>query len=172
MPTAMDVARYFLATNPPNSISNLKIQKLCSYAQAVAVAYLGEGLFNEKIEMWDLGPVIRELYRCYRDYESGPIPAVPLDLSPFTMEQRLVLAGVNSHYSETHDAWGLCVRSHRDFPGIRGTNQVLTGQELKEAFENNSLVRKLRRGDVAPLPAREECAGSLSAEEFFDGLAS
>lgn len=172
MPTAMDVARYFLATNPPNSISNLKLQKLCAYAQAVAVSYLGTRLFNEKIEMWDLGPVVRELYRCYRDYESGPIPTVPLDLTPFTMEQRLVLAAVNSHYSETHDAWGLCVQSHRDFPGVRGTNQVLTETDLKDAFEGNPLVKKLRRGDATPLPDRVENVGVLSAEEFFNGLDS
>lgn len=168
MPTAMEVAAFFLASNPLNSISNLKLQKLCAYAQAVSIAYLGEKMFSENIEMWELGPVVREVYNAYKAYDDSPIPRPMLDLTPFTLQQRLVLAGVNNHYADVFDAWGLCQQSHREFPWKRGTNQILKDTDLKEAFAENPLVCQLRRGD-APLT---ESPKTVTAKEFFDALAS
>ncbi|OQY42717.1 MAG: hypothetical protein B6240_13665 [Desulfobacteraceae bacterium 4572_87] len=48
-------------------ISNLKLQKLVYYAQGFYLALYDEPLFNEPIEAWTHGPVIRELYRSYNE---------------------------------------------------------------------------------------------------------
>jgi uncharacterized phage-associated protein len=49
---ARDVARYFLAKSEPeagDTISNLKLQKLCYYAQGFHLAVFGEALFGDRI---------------------------------------------------------------------------------------------------------------------------
>lgn len=168
MSTALDVARFFLASNPPSSITDLKLQKLCAYAQAISCAYLDKKLFPEDVEMWELEPVVREVYRAYKGYDSDPIPAPPLDLTPFSMEQRLILAGVNTHYAETNDAWELCKKSHDDFPGVRGTNHCLSFEELKQAAQKSPVLTQLLQADN-PLPARSKKI--LSPEEVLHALA-
>lgn len=165
MATVLQVAEYFLSTNPTHSISDLKLQKLCCYAQAISIAYLDRPLFSEKIEMWELGPVVRELYDHYKQYGAKPIPAVKLDLTPFSMEARLVLAAVNDYYGSLFDAASLCEQSHRDFPGIRGSNMILDNAILKLAFADNNVVLSLQRADKCQVPAGEGC--TVSALEFL-----
>ena len=173
MASALDVAQFFLASNPPNSITNLKLQKLCAYAQAVCVAYLGKELFSDSIEMWDLGPVVPNVYHAYKKYDSQCIPQAKLNLSAFTMQQRLVLAGINGKYCEPYDAWGLCEQSHREFPGLRGSNQVLTFKDLQEAFQNNDLVKQLRRADEeAQQLTKEDLKNSIPFQGVCNALAS
>ena len=49
------------------NISNLKLQKLCYYAQGLCLAGFTTGaLFDEDIVAWQHGPVIRELWDTYR----------------------------------------------------------------------------------------------------------
>ena len=170
MATAMDVANFFLASNPRNSISNLKLQKLCAYAQALAVTYLGRKIFPENIEMWELGPVVREVYNKYKGHDNNPIPQTKLDVRPFSEQERFVLMCVNEHYARLYDAWGLCVQSHRDFPGVRGSNQVLTEEMLEQAFRDNHVVAWLRRCDATPLPDPSEKL--LSEEEFWNAVSA
>lgn len=170
MANAHDVANYFLATNPPDSITNLKLQKLCSYAQAISIAYLKKQIFPENIEMWELGPVVREIYDLYKKFDDKPIPKAILNLDPFLMDSRLILAAVNSYYSEPFNAWGLCVQSHRDFPGLRGSNQVLSFEDMSNAFAKNPLVVQLRRADEKR--GEIENTRTLSVKEFFDALDS
>ena len=147
MTSALDVARFFLASNPAGSITNLKLQNLCAYAQAVACSYLGEKIFQEDFEMWELGPVIPEIYKAYKAYYLDPIPTPRLDLSQFSMTERLVLAGVNTCLAEMFDAWDLCLKSHEDFPGVRGSNPRLTFEELQQAAHDSDIVRQLKQAD-------------------------
>jgi uncharacterized phage-associated protein len=77
MLSARDVARYFLSKVDEDSgdgISNLKLQKLVYYAQGYHLALYGRPLFAERIEAWEHGPVVPELYRVYREHGSAPIP--------------------------------------------------------------------------------------------------
>jgi uncharacterized phage-associated protein len=62
MISALDVAWYFVQKgNGDSSITQLKLQKLCYYAQGFYLANYGISLFSEAIEAWDYGPVIPEL---------------------------------------------------------------------------------------------------------------
>ena len=78
MVTAKDVAEYFLSLNNPelgDSISNLKLQKLCYYAQGFHLALNdGKPLFRDSIAAWQHGPVIPQLYHEYKSYGGNPIP--------------------------------------------------------------------------------------------------
>jgi len=71
-----DVAKYILlrAANDGELISPLKMQKLVYYSYSWVLAKLDKRLFDEKIEAWPNGPVVRSLYTALKDYGSGPIP--------------------------------------------------------------------------------------------------
>lgn len=46
-------------------ITHLKLQKLLYYAQGISLGMYGKPLFLEKIEAWQHGPVVREVYNFY-----------------------------------------------------------------------------------------------------------
>jgi len=57
-PTVFDVAQYVLRKNGP--MTTMKLQKLIYYAQAWALAWSEHPLFDNTMEAWDRGPVVRE----------------------------------------------------------------------------------------------------------------
>jgi uncharacterized phage-associated protein len=74
---ALDIANYFLfkAAKDEELLSNLKLQKLVYYAQGIHLAYDGTPLFKDIIKAWTYGPVVPGLYKAYKEYGAGAIPA-------------------------------------------------------------------------------------------------
>ncbi|MEO0549203.1 MAG: type II toxin-antitoxin system antitoxin SocA domain-containing protein [Pseudomonadota bacterium] len=77
-PNAAACANAFLSfsefdsdTHPP--IDQMKIQKLLFYAHAWCLALKEQPLFDEDIEAWPWGPVVREIYNQTREYGRKPI---------------------------------------------------------------------------------------------------
>lgn len=90
MISARTVARYFLSKvdeDAGDAISNLKLQKLVYYAHAYHLAMYGEPLIPERVEAWEHGPVVPDLYRSYKQHGSEPIPA-PDDFDPADYDER------------------------------------------------------------------------------------
>lgn len=80
------VGDYFLLqtdTNAGDTISNLKLQKLCYYAQAWHLAFYGQPLFGDKIKAWAHGPVIPGLYHRFKEYRWGSIDPSDLKTNPY-----------------------------------------------------------------------------------------
>jgi uncharacterized phage-associated protein len=76
MTTINDVADFFLqkAQESGSLVTNLKLQKLCYYAQAWHLAlHEDHPLFEEEFEAWVHGPVCRDLYNRFRSYQWRPI---------------------------------------------------------------------------------------------------
>lgn len=65
-----------------DSLSNLKLQKLCYYAQAWHLALFGKALFADEIQAWAHGPAIPSLYRRFRRYRWGAIDPQDLATEP------------------------------------------------------------------------------------------
>lgn len=114
-----DVARYFLAQCDEEAgdlISNLKLQKLVYYAQGFCLALYGRPLFPERIEAWQHGPVVPELYHAYKDNGAGPIPAPQdLDFERFSQDERELLDEVANVYGQ-FSAWKLRNMTHEEAP--------------------------------------------------------
>lgn len=149
MPTVQQVAQYFLTAAPPNTMTPLKLQKLCAYAQAISLAYLGSELFGEELEAWEKGPVLPTLFHKYGDVDIIPLsPDATADnpTSHFSDQQRLVLATVNINMGIYED-WALSKQSHLDFPGDFGSKNKIPKEEIRQAFWNNPYVQALRRTD-------------------------
>jgi uncharacterized phage-associated protein len=64
MANVHDVAAYILYKRGP--MTAMKLQKLVYYAQAWSLVWDEKPMFDEKIEAWANGPVVRELYDRHR----------------------------------------------------------------------------------------------------------
>ena len=66
MHSALDVARYIInySNKKDYHISNLKLQKLLYFTQAYYLAFTDshKPCFPERIEAWNFGPVVPEVY--------------------------------------------------------------------------------------------------------------
>lgn len=60
-----EVAKWFLSIE---SMNNLKLQKLCYYAQAWYLAVSNKRLMDTRFEAWVHGPVSPELYQQYKKW--------------------------------------------------------------------------------------------------------
>ena len=76
---ATNVARYFqskIDEEAGSSVTPLKMQKLLYFAQGWHLALYDVPLFNNKIEAWEHGPVVREIYYNYKDYKYNNIERI------------------------------------------------------------------------------------------------
>lgn len=73
-----DVCRYVInySNKKEYSISNLKLQKLLYFIQAVFIIDKGKQCFNDQIEAWDFGPVVPKAYREFKMYGCADIPPI------------------------------------------------------------------------------------------------
>ena len=76
MYTAINIAKYIISYyyEHKRTVSNLKLQKLLYFIQAEFLVAKGERCFKEKIEAWDFGPVVPEVYKKYQMYGGANIP--------------------------------------------------------------------------------------------------
>ncbi len=121
MLSAAAVAAYFLATQPEDSgegISNLKLQKMCYYAQGFHLALFGSPLFKEDIQAWAHGPVVPSLYHAYKEYGDDPVPAPEcIDLAAYDTDTRALLDDVADVYGQ-FSAWKLRNMTHSEAPWL------------------------------------------------------
>lgn len=174
MPKAMDVARYFLATlgsDSESDVTNLKLQKLCAYAQAISLALLKQPLFEEPLEAWIHGPVVPSVYKAFKENGGNPIPPDGLSekyaREPFNDEQKFVIEAVKEWYGSI-SAWTLRDRSHIDFPGEFGSKRTISNEEIAARFAAMPMIRRLK--EYTPPEHSGECP--LSEREFWDAVSA
>ncbi len=62
-----------------NDLSPIKLLKLIYYVQAITLKKTGKKAYNEDIEAWKHGPVVKEVYEKYKKYKSSGIPSAAID---------------------------------------------------------------------------------------------
>jgi len=148
MPTCYDVADFFLANaDPDDAITHMALQKLCAYAQAFSLVLLERRLFDDNLEAWQHGPVIRALYRQYcssgRDALSTVVRADEAR-APFSDEELFILETVGGYYGR-YSAAVLRHMSHSDFPGVFSTaKDVIPDAAIAAKFNENAIIQKIR----------------------------
>jgi uncharacterized phage-associated protein len=138
MANAEHVAQFFLSLSEPDEgdfISNLKLQKLCYYAQGFTLAMLARPLFADDIFAWDHGPVVPRLYHLYKEHGSQAIP-VPHDFDPdvIAADEAGILREVWDVYGQ-FSAWKLRNMTHAEAPWKetpRGS--VISHEALRQFF--------------------------------------
>lgn len=140
--SVFDVANYFITLineEEGDLLSNLKLQKLCYYAQGIASVVRDAPLFYEDIQAWEHGPVVPPLYRKYKEKKASVISEVDDDfyIGKIHPADRELLNDVYKTYGQ-FSAWKLRDMTHQEAPWINanssGINTVITWDALKDYF--------------------------------------
>ncbi len=132
---AIDVANFFIDASKSfeeDFVTNLRVNKLIYFAQAWSLVKYDRPLFDEKIEAWTYGPVIREVYDAFKICGSNPIADTldGYDVSNFTSEELDLLSDVAIYYGQfstpklvsiSHkkgSPWDKAVKTHDKFLAI------------------------------------------------------
>ena len=145
MLNAYDVSLYFLSRARDKDcgdiISNLKMQKLLYYAQGNFLATLDKPLFNDKIEAWRHGPVVKNVYDRYKKYGKLAIDFIELDnfqSEKYNDDHVDVLAYVFNKYNSL-SAWELREKTHEEAPYINNYNEhinrIISQEDIKNFFK-------------------------------------
>lgn len=102
MASVRDVAAYVLAKH--GQMTAMKLQKLVYYSQAWSLVWDDAPLFQENIEAWANGPVVRDLYDAHSgQYNvSGILGGNPVVLTPTQTETVDIVLG---HYGHRSSQW-------------------------------------------------------------------
>ena len=75
MASAYEIANYlvYLMSDVCDDLTNMKINKLLYYAQGHSMKKYGRVMFDDRIEAWDHGPIVYDVYTHYKDYGDRPI---------------------------------------------------------------------------------------------------
>ena len=141
-----DVAAYILEQK--ESMTTMKLQKLVYYSQAWSLVWDEKPLFEEAIEAWANGPVIRDLF----DYHRGMYQILSMPIGNprlLNQEQRDTVDAVLEYYGDQPAQW-LIDLTHMEEPWI----QTRKGLPIQE-----------RGNRVIPLDVIADYYSSLPAEE-------
>jgi uncharacterized phage-associated protein len=144
MLTCRQVADYFLALfnndEAGELISNLKLQKLVYYAQALYLAKYNKPLFENEIEAWAYGYVVPELYKDFKQHGANAIPPpVDFNYSIYDPSEQEILEEVYLNYGQ-YSAWRLSQITHEEALWNKykmgENNCVVPKEEIKKYFQN------------------------------------
>lgn len=119
-------------------ISNLKLQKIMYFVQAEFLVTTGHVCFVEKIEAWDFGPVVPEVYHRYKVYGSASIPYFEGSGGRKISEKDIrIMDGIIDECAK-YSASKLVEITHNQTPwkkAYRSTNRIITPESIKHYFE-------------------------------------
>lgn len=147
MASAIDVARNLIhlaaAEDEPDFLTHLRLQKLLYYAQGWSLAMRDQAIFEEPIEAWAHGPVVRSVYPVFASYGNTPIN--PADIPPaenIGLDESEFLSSLWESY-KAYSASSLREMAHRERPWLdaRGNcgptdncDTEITKEAMKEFF--------------------------------------
>jgi uncharacterized phage-associated protein len=142
MLTALDIARYFLSLSAVDKevgelMSNLKLQKLVYYAQGYSLAFYDEPLFDDKIEAWQHGPVVPDLYHKYKKHGDGHIlPSKSFNSELYSEQVQKHLRLIYMEFGQ-FSAWRLRNMTHEEPPWLNAINgnREITQKSMKNYFK-------------------------------------
>jgi uncharacterized phage-associated protein len=146
MANVQNIAKYFLMLaaggeeDAGEAMTHLKLQKLLYYAQGFHLALNGGRLFfDDPIEAWKHGPVVRTVWSEYGRYGGDRIPADP-NFEPsecLSESEQNLLNDVWNAYGQ-FSAWKLRNMTHDEPPWRnaygKGQNTQISPQEMRESF--------------------------------------
>lgn len=139
--TVYDVANYILQKT--GSLTTMKLQKLCYYAQAWALAWDEMPLFNEEFEAWANGPVCPQLFNEHRGiFVVNPDFFSQKAVGSFTDSEKETMDKVVEYYGDKSPQW-LSELTHSEDPwkiarnglpaGVR-SNEIITKESMQEYY--------------------------------------
>ena len=146
MYSALSVARYIIdyCNEQGRGVSNLKLQKILYFVQAEFLVSTpkNQPCFRDRIEAWDFGPVVPNVYHQYKIFGSAVIPARFNErLAPYLEKiQPADQLRIEAIVDETapYSASQLVEITHHQTPWMsayhRGFNNEITNESILEFF--------------------------------------
>lgn len=147
---ALDVARYLITLNDKEckeektDLSKLKVQKLLYYTQGYYSALYDKPLFEEEIQAWKHGPVVKEVYQKFNSKESNFIPTETnkmgeKEIAKLDVKQKELIENVFALMGQ-YSAWKLREKTHEESPWKDNyeegeENKVIPKDEIKKYFK-------------------------------------
>ena len=135
MANVFDVARYIL--HRQGSMTTMKLQKLVYYCQAWSLVWDEKPIFEDKIEAWASGPVVRDLYNHHRgaflisDIKKG-------NVDNLTKEQKETIDAVLESYGDKPAQW-LADLTHMEKPWDEAREGIEPGENCENEITPASM---------------------------------
>lgn len=144
-PKITDVANFFLNRfqfDEGSSITHLKLQKLCYYAQAWHLAFENRPLMKDtEFQAWVHGPVNADLYNLYKGYQWQSIdPVIEFDRSNFSDENLELLEEVWRTYGK-YDGRYLEELTHQEEPWIEAREGFTPSERCEVVISDDTMKR-------------------------------
>ena len=163
---ALDVAAAIISEHP--GLDQMQLHKLLYLVQAASLAWFDVPAFDERIEAWTWGPVVRGVAGYYKDFDRGPI-LEPESGDPGALSPRLhwVVDQVVSTFADISGPRLAELVKPPDGPW-RHVREGLPSEASSDREIPASLIAQFHRqhGLVPQLPNAEE---SVAIERFYNG---
>ncbi|MCL2148833.1 MAG: DUF4065 domain-containing protein [Methanomassiliicoccaceae archaeon] len=173
MASASDVANFFIDINKntEDPMTNLRLQKYLFFAQGWSLALFGRPLFEERIEAWQLGPVVPDVYRGFSSHGKDPIrsPREGYSSDVFTREEVDFLMDVAMEYYRysTGGLVGLCHGAGGAWESVYDDStpyKEIPTDRIKEEF---SKKEALQRFDIDSISKNMKRIGYRDSEGYL-----
>jgi uncharacterized phage-associated protein len=158
MISALDVAWYFVQKSEGRkNMTQLKLQKLCYYAQGFHLALFDEPLFQEDIEAWDYGPVVTKLRKIHAHRGAEAIyPSEPAFGNPISNNKIICLLDNIWREFGNNSAGRLVDMTHAEKPWIEAYDKGFNTKISKATMRDEFLPRRGQMIDCDELQSDEE----------------
>jgi uncharacterized phage-associated protein len=137
MANVNDVAAFILEAR--GQMTAMKLQKLVYYCQAWSLVWDEKPLFQEKIEAWANGPVVRVLYREHRkEFQVSP-PWKKGDPAALDKQERATVLAVLKAYGDKTSQW-LSDLTHLERPWIDARQGLPPGAQSTAEITHASMM--------------------------------
>lgn len=137
MANIFDVAKYILERK--GTMSTMKLQKLCYYAQAWSLVWDDVPLFSEDFEAWANGPVCRELFNKTKGKFSVSPEEETGGEGNLTDNEKDTIDQVLEHYGEQNAQW-LSQLTHMENPWNEARVGVPAGVGCERVITKESMA--------------------------------
>ena len=125
--------------NQCEDITPLALQKALYYIQGFYSAFYNDFIFSEDCEAWAHGPVYRDIYFRYRDYQFDPISSCEeFDKSVLSVQERSIFDSVVNHLC-CYSGKVLEQFTHNETPWIRARNGLPVGAPSNRIISQESI---------------------------------
>lgn len=116
-------------------ITNLQLQKIMYYIQGNFMKNYGIKAFDEPIECWPYGPVIKRVWRLFNVFGRNPVRYPESSLVITDSEYKLILDILKE--KTQLNIWDLVEETHNELPWKKANSQgktILSDADMKEFF--------------------------------------
>lgn len=131
---ALTIAKWIINKVHPEP---LKLQKLLYLAQGYSYAFNDRPMFNDELEGWLHGPVVREVYNMFRNYQFNSID-INFEICELDKETLDVLNYVIDHFAK-YDAKYLEEMSHMQETWILLRNGLEHDERIDKTITKESI---------------------------------